>query len=372
MRTNRWLVPLFAFALVFVGCSDDEDNGPKNIVDPTTEEAVITVVNSDSSKTSRINATDYDSYTYLNLETGEEVVLTGDEAVVNSDWHVAFSRINGKLNGGVSGPAGVVGVDLEDVDGSQGVPFEDILTLPTVADGDWVTDENRLIVDDLFYHYNPVNHSVEMTENIFVLYTVDGKYCKFYVSGMEGAGMPPNLGQISVTYVYQADGTTDLSATPQVLTVDGTDGTAYVSFAQGGEVNVTDPMSNSTWDICFFFNTDGEARYSVKANSGISGSGSVGIYPMYLEEDDFAAVDTAPPPGGYFTDNIESIFGAPTVPGSEWYNYDMNLGRHEIISKEHVYLVKVSDTSTYKLMITNYYHPETGLSGYVSLRYKQL
>ena len=374
----RQFFPLLMIMLMVVvaGCGDDDDSS-KDILAPQEEETVVSIQMADSSWTSRINATDYDSFTYLNLETHEEVELTNDQASSSNDWHIAFSRINGKLNGGASGPGLVSGVDLQDMADNTDLTFDQLEALPEIADDQWEEDTPRLIIDDLFYDYNPVMHRVEMTNNIFIVYTTNKKYVKFYVSAMEDAGMPPNLGMITLTYVYQVDGSKDLSGNSQTMTVDGRDGIAYLSFAQAGEVQVDDPMANSNWDLCFFYN-EGQSdsfdddRYSLKGNSGISGSETVGIYPMYLETDDFASIEEAPVGGGYFTDNMESIFGAPTVPGSEWYNYDMNSGRHEIISKEHVYLVRLDSGKVFKLMIDNYYHPETGHSGFVTLRYREL
>lgn len=51
-------------------------------------------------------------YTYFSFETGV-VELTDAEAAASTAWDLAFKRYDVKLNGGVSGPKGVMGVDFQ-------------------------------------------------------------------------------------------------------------------------------------------------------------------------------------------------------------------------------------------------------------------
>jgi len=92
-----------------------------------------------------------------------------------------------------------------------------------------------------------------------------------------------------------------------------------------------DQLGSTAWDIWFL-------AYDARTNGGISGPGDAAVYPMYLETNNFDSVTVAPQGGGYFQDAFNSIFGSPTIPGSEWYDY--NGETYEITSKEHVYVLK--------------------------------
>ena len=173
------------------------------------------------------------------------------------------------------------------------------------------------------------------------------------------------MGTIEISYVYQPNGSADLSGETQTAVLNIGANTGYFSFAQGGLIDVSDPSTSTAWDLKFY-------GYDCTINGGISGPGNASVYPMYLETNDFASVTTAPQGGGYFPDSIESIFGAPNVPGSEWYNYDDTV--HVIESRGHVYILKTADGAYWKLSVTNYYRvvDEIPISGWITVHFAQL
>ncbi len=68
----------------------------------------------DNVSAQQVNASSHDTAAYLNLETGEVLALTDEEAAASSDWHLAFKRTNIQLNSGASGPGQVVGAVAAD------------------------------------------------------------------------------------------------------------------------------------------------------------------------------------------------------------------------------------------------------------------
>lgn len=52
-------------------------------------------------------------YTYFNLQTGAVIDITDAESETSTAWDIAFKRYYVKLNGGVSGPKGVLGYDFQ-------------------------------------------------------------------------------------------------------------------------------------------------------------------------------------------------------------------------------------------------------------------
>jgi len=100
--------------------------GSNNVPTPPPGNNTPPVDNTDKAITQQIDATaggfgaepgsPNNKYTYFNLATDAVVELTDAEAATSSDWHIAFKRTTLKLNGGVSGPAGVKGAVADSQD----------------------------------------------------------------------------------------------------------------------------------------------------------------------------------------------------------------------------------------------------------------
>ena len=361
MKSKLYIVSLMLLAL-FIGCESDDDKGPTGPGEYTPTDS--TWSDGSGGWFVRLDATSYERYRYYNLDAREVVDISDQQAGADDDWHIAFSRINGKLNGGASGPIGIVGVDLADIGHSDSINFDAVSSLPAIQAEQWEEDVVNLVFDGWYLYTGPPEHKVLPTHNLFVMVTAVGNYAKVKVDTIKNPARE-DPGTLTLKYVYQPDGSTDLSGQTQEVDLDASSGLAYWSFARGGSVEVLDPTTSLEWDLMF----DG---YEARINGGISGPGQASVYPMYLEINDFDAVVSAPQGGGYFADAIQSIFGAPTVPGSEWYDYNPVV--HEIISKGHIYILKLPGDQYFKLAIVNYYYVIEGQpqSGWVTLRFKEL
>jgi hypothetical protein len=342
------------FALLIglvVGCADDD-----NPVTPEEDNTDGTWSDDNGGWFAKIDATT--DWVYYNLVDRELVTVT--DPASDNNWHLSFNRINGKINGGSSGGLGMKGADLADLANADSTNFDTITTLPAIDADQWEEDEVQLRFND-WYSYNPQTHALSPSDKLFMMMTTDGGYAKVIVDSMNGAGAPPNMGMMTIKYVYNPDGT-DLSGETQYAVIDGTDGIAYFSFADG-EVDIADPTTSSDWDIMF-------SAYEAKTNSGISGPGEAAVWLGEIDQT-FDELVTAEAGGGYFSDTILSIFGSEGVAGSTWYNYDGQL--HEIVSKDHVYILDV-DGTYFKIAITNYYNVIEGspVSGWITLHYKEL
>jgi hypothetical protein len=98
----------------------------------------------------------------------------------------------------------------------------------------------------------------------------------------------------AVTYTLDATSTTDF---------------AYFSFSAGEEITVTDPASDSNWDMAF-------RRYEVKLNGGASGSAGVGALDLGdVSFDDLTAIPDSVTADHYAVDAVSYV-----VEG--WYGYN--------------------------------------------------
>jgi HmuY protein len=335
-----WMLVL-ALALGAVGCSEDDDNndpaGPNTPGDQF-----------------MVDATDYENDAFFNLETG--LAVAGDLAAAD-DWHVAFRRSEGKLNGGVSGNMDVVAANLAALDHEFGNDYESLVDMPTIEAEEWVEDNQRFVFDG-WYVYDIQTHSVNPSNYVFIVKDAAGTgYAKVVVTDIVATG-PNAIGSVDLQFVYN-DAGTDLSGTEQTVTLtDDGDSNLYFSFANG-DVDIADPASSSDWDIWF-------EGFTVHVNGGVSGPGLAGVFPAYGDPDydEWSEVTTAPQNvgAGYEQDMITSVF-------TDWYIY--NGQTHELQPSGDVYVIKVGETY-YKFTVLSYYNEEDGTSGYINFRYAEL
>jgi len=345
-KSNIFLFILsFALLLGFTACSDDDDDDD-NPAGPSGSDDI------------QIDATSHENWSYFDFASGETVEIT--DASTSSDWHIAFQRYNVKLNGGSSGPLSIQVADLEELGNDFGMDYDGLETLPELSAEDFGTDEVNYIFQD-WYTYDMSNHSVNPSGKVFAFRDAEGNYAKLEITSITAAGFA--IGTAELTYVYDSMGGGDLSGTPTVATItdEDEDGVLYFSFSDG-QVDIADPSSSMDWDICF----DG---FDATINGGVSGPGQTGIYPIYDDNPNvtFDDLTTAPVDmgGSYETDSASS-------PLVNWYDY--NGQTHEIMSKDHVYIIKVDDTTHYKFTITNYYKVVEGspAAGWISILYDEL
>ncbi len=127
------------------------------------------------------DATDYDNWVYLDLETDQLVTPATPED--SDEWDMAFQRFNIAVNGGTSGTGEVAVARLDDA------VYEDVTVAP--ADG-YITDN---VVDpvggmediepgyafDLWFDYDMDEHTLSPTGRVYVVRTVEQNYFKVEV-----------------------------------------------------------------------------------------------------------------------------------------------------------------------------------------------
>lgn len=164
----------------------------------------------------------------------------------------------------------------------------------------------------------------------------------------------------------------NLDATSQVEWV-------YFSFSKGEIVNISDPKNDLSWDIAF-------NRYNVRTNSGVSGLGKGGVFR--LDEKNFDNVSQVPTDLTYEIDIEDSIAvrnGVQKIErnklisgdiGSEtgWWSYQMPVGGAATPTttiNQWIYIVKDANGTPVKIQLTDYYHTQSGTSGFISFQYQK-
>jgi len=136
---------------------ETDDAGPPIVIAPgTNNELAISV-----------NATDDTAWVYLDLDApaGIEVV----DPATDVAWDLGFLRFHVKLNGGVSGHAGVEAAIVE-------VPFEQILEAPAAgyaqdaADGDDMNADPDYVFKD-WYAYDVATHVLTPYPLVYVVHS---------------------------------------------------------------------------------------------------------------------------------------------------------------------------------------------------------
>jgi len=335
--------------LLVVGCSDD-DNPTSPKPSPTSPSMATTTWDQAGGYwTTVLNATSDEEYIKYSFATRDNTS--------GADWDIAFERVAIKLNGGASSEGGgaAVGADLGAVD-------FDAVTIADTAGQSWESDEIDYLIDE-WYVYNPNTHQLDMSGYVYSMVDAEGdNYVKFRIDSLVGAGMPPNMGTVWITYYYQPTANSrDLSGATTTAAISVGAGTGYFDFSSGTAVTPATPANSTAWDLGF-------SSYEVFQNSGPKGSGSCAAFPAHTElvdPTDIAGFAAQPAGAPMFTDIPSSVL-------LDWYQYT-GAPLHQILSHEHVYLIK-EGTNVYKLIIDSYYQNVQGTptSGWYTFRWVKL
>ncbi|MDR0660752.1 MAG: HmuY family protein [Prevotellaceae bacterium] len=208
------MLPLLMVALVGVQSCSDDDDPPQPL---TGEEVEINVVSS------------WGTWNYFSFAEGK-VIGTGAataeadaEWKVRTDWDIAFTRLYARTNSGISGN-GQGGVKEIPTDGSTSngaAVFANLIEAPTTGYVVDATDDLMISMGGpagpTYYNagtcttVNPwltIAMPVVATPKVFVIKTADGKYAKIYLKAYQNAN--GDSGYITMEYVYQASGSTNL------------------------------------------------------------------------------------------------------------------------------------------------------------------
>jgi len=336
---------------IAAGCSkDDNPTGSK----PPVNAATSTWIDSGYWRTTldASSGTVFMGFSFATRFATPAASLTG----ASTDWSMAFRRDIIKLNGGTSSTSN------GDCEGANlGVlQFTDVTIADTVG-ASWVTDAIEYFINN-WYNYDPNTHSLSANRNVYSMVDAEGdNYIKFQIDSLVGAGMPPNMGTVYMTYFYQATASsTDLSGTLSHAVIPVNSGTAYFDFSSGSVVTPATPSNSTEWDLAF-------SAYDIKQNSGPNGTGHCAAFYAYTELADPTDIAsfTTQPAAPMFTDNPSSAF-------LDWYNYT-GAPLHQLLSKGNVYLVRTGG-KVYKVKIESYYANIGGTptSGWYTFVWKEL
>jgi hypothetical protein len=354
------IMPILALAMIvaIVGCSDKKTTNPNPIANDST-----TVWVNDTSGTywrSIVDGSSYSSFKYFSFGKKDTISITDSEALTDTSWDIAFRRTVVKTNSGISGIKNVRVANLAMAHSPDSINFNGVTDTTGIRDRDWISDSYAYAVGD-WYTYDQMHHTMDLTNYVYTLKDAEGKYVKFTVSGLYGGGMPPNMGNIVIRYVYAASGT-DISGVGETDTIIVGADTAYFDFSSGETVTPADPSSSLDWDFAI-------AAYDIHLNSSMFGIGQAAAYlntdslgNPRTDFDNIAQAETQPT--AYFQDAVGSAF-------TEWYDYNENT--HQLTSKGHVYLVRVG-ANIYKMQISSYYANVNGTptSGWYTFKWLKL
>lgn len=379
MIHSRSILSLAVAAVLLAGCGGGSSN---DISDDTSdsnddEQAGVT--------TKQFDATDSASSVYLNLETGETVELTTEEAAASTDWHLAFRRNDIQLNSGASGPGnvvGAIGADQADFYHSEGEPNASVF-LNATADSElehllaameeparWTADAVTSQFADDWYTYDYSNGNMSANpDNGWLVRSAEGdSYARMQVNTFDfptrtGEGIKDIKIDFDVQPAAQSTFTTTASFTG---TIPASGGELCFDF----DADTTVGCDTATWDIKLGF--VGRDLY-LRSNSGPSGDGDGGVLGAYewTELSTYTSGTTSPEGG-----DVSKIYSADSTGGifvdSSWYAYSLE-GKHKLWPNYRVYLIDTDSTDDaspiYGLQVIGYYN-EAGTSGYPKIRWK--
>jgi hypothetical protein len=308
-----------------------------------------------------LDASSPTAFTYFTFAGGGSVVTVSDPSS-SSEWDMAFRRFTVKLNGGVSGPGGVAGVNLEN---NAGLDSATVLALtPEDADAAFaaVTEddiagaafvEDGIVADPAAWlSFGPMGPVANPTEAWKVV-LADGEHAVIRAIGLVlGAA-------ITATFEVRHQSAGGSLSAPDTVTVDITGAPAFIDVETASSVT----PGGCDWDIQVapLF---GDLDVTVNDTCG------AGTFPLDASEDfsTITAADDAPEYGAFLSVTAGAFPASFSGPeGVFWYNID---GSMRLFPTYNVFLVRVG-SAVYKVQITDYYN-ETGDSGHPTVRFEQL
>lgn len=179
----------------------------------------------------------------------------------------------------------------------------------------------------------------------------------------------------SVTTVSLGDGTFKT-----IIDATSTSAWRYFNFEASGEANVTDPQTNSVWDIGF-------QRFMIKTNAGVSGTANAAVLPIGGAA--FAGLTQSPVFTGAITDVSDpgdsndacrptttgvlyAFLKSTHSPNACWLYYT-GAPNHQLLSRKDdvAYVVRTSTPRYYKVQVLSYYS-DTGTAGVMSFRWAEV
>lgn len=310
----------------------------------------------------RINSSDESKWLYFSFSFGR--LVEPSDAANSTDWDLGFQRFKVKSNSGISGKGGVEVAILEGAsfDSLQEAPREGYHTDKDDGDDEDSDPDYAFLINNTWYAYNPVEHTLKPRDRVYVLKSAEGQYYKLqFLSYYDENG---NSGFPTFKWAKIKAPSVEPPQAPPVETEDKGNGVTevrinsedrskwvYYSFETNAQVTPTEPEKETNWHLGF-------QRFQVKTNGGVNGA--LGVEVAVVDGTDFASLTQAPKEG-YLTDktedadNDQSPDWAFLVQGA-WFAY--NPQTHQLSPRERLYVVKIKD-QYYKLQFLAYYKDKT-------------
>lgn len=219
MKNLKIFIAMTAALCAFASCSNDDDNnGPQT----KPSEGTLTV-----------NTSAYNTWTYINLKTGETETLTdfnawdyytdgavvetkpatGDASLITIDWHIAIHRYDVKTNGGSAVATEATSLDAVTTLPSDGYTADEATTQKVIVDMSGMMDGK------IGYTASPLNsvlcqwlariptggmppYEYKTSGVVYILKCADGSFAKLKFTDYQDA--EGNAGRVSLTYEYTA------------------------------------------------------------------------------------------------------------------------------------------------------------------------
>ena len=345
------LLALAVSALVLAAC-DDSPTEPDPVEDPVQELTVDAA----------------DDWTFIAL--GEEATeVTVSDRATSAGWDMGFFATGVMLNGGDAGPGDVEGAclcdnaDLSDAaimalteeDGLEAFEAVTVADIPSDEEA-WEGDAIVPAIDG-WWTYNVSTHQVSANPDaVFKVRTAAGDaFAKLHVTAITDPTQG-SAGTVTLEFATQPGAGEPFGSTV-TLDVDVSGGPAAVDLDAGAQVSV----GAEGWDLQL-------QGYDILVNGGVSGEGQVGALPVEEAFEDIAdAGDLSD--FLYRADAFGGVFASDDA-GRRWYKYNLD-GGHQIWPTFNVYVVRKGEAH-YKVQIAGYYHPDTGDSRHITVRYERL
>lgn len=184
MRTSSRSIGYALMAMSCLGGSGCEGDLSRQLATPEMPQEsghIKNTVEAGGSISSSVDASSMTSWIYLQLASGKE--STPQDPQSSAEWDLGLQRFQLKVNGGVSGKAGVEVALL------VGTPFDSITVAPSSG---YVTDEPPAGTDPepryaftqrgTWYEYDPNTHILTPKEQVYVVHSTTGAYYKLQIT----------------------------------------------------------------------------------------------------------------------------------------------------------------------------------------------
>jgi hypothetical protein len=234
-------------------------------------------------------------YTYLDFEG----VVTVAEPEASREWDLAVSGPAWQTNGGfmragLGGARLAEGTDFDAIEAAPTLGYRSDLEIPypgPPGSGDYVG--NPVLVD--WFVYDPMTHTVEPQDEIYLIRAADGSYGKLTIIDYD---------EMTLTYQLKLD------PLPRMVEIAGdtidarADVFTYYNLRLGEVVEIDDALASADWDL-------GLSRTRLRTNGGTSGPGEgAAAGPIEMPLDMITAV-----PASFSSD---AMIEDPENPGSQY------------------------------------------------------